>query len=33
MEQEHKEERTKFNEYMDKIQRYFPLCGKAVTVD
>ena len=24
MEQEHKEERTKFNEYMDKIQRYFP---------
>ena len=24
MEREHKEERTKFNEYMDKIQRYFP---------
>lgn len=24
MEQEHKEERTKFNEYVDKIQRYFP---------
>ena len=24
MEQEHKEERTKFNEYMDKIQQYFP---------
>ena len=24
MEQEHKEERTKFNEYIDKIQRYFP---------
>ena len=24
MEQEYKEERTKFNEYMDKIQRYFP---------
>ena len=24
MELEHREERTKFNEYMDKIQRYFP---------
>ena len=24
MEQEHKEERTKFNEYIDKIHRYFP---------
>lgn len=24
MEQEHKEERTKFNEYIDKIQQYFP---------
>ena len=24
MEQEHKEERTKFNEYIDKIQRNFP---------
>ena len=30
MEQEHKEERTKFNEYMDKIQRYFPHVEKLL---
>ena len=30
MEQEHKEERTKFNEYMDKIQRYFPYVEKLL---
>ena len=24
MEREHKEERNKFNEYVDKLQRYFP---------
>lgn len=28
MEREHREERTKFNEYMDKIQRYFPYVEK-----
>lgn len=28
MELEHREERTKFNEYMDKIQRYFPYVEK-----
>lgn len=30
MEQEHKEERTKFNEYVDKIQRYFPYVEKLL---
>ena len=30
MEQEHKEERTKFNEYLDKIQRYFPYVEKLL---
>ena len=30
IEQEHKEERTKFNEYMDKIQRYFPYVEKLL---
>ena len=30
MEQEHKEERTKFNEYMDKIHRYFPYVEKLL---
>ena len=30
MEQKHKEERTKFNEYMDKIQRYFPYVEKLL---
>ena len=30
MEQEHKEERTKFNEYMDKMQRYFPHVEKLL---
>ena len=30
MEQEHKEERIKFNEYMDKIQRYFPYVEKLL---
>ena len=33
MEQEHKEERTKFNEYIRQDTAVFPLCGKAVTVD
>lgn len=33
MEQKHKEERTKFNEYMDKIQQYFPSCGDVIAVD
>ena len=30
MEQEHKEERKKFNEYMDKIHRYFPYVEKLL---
>ena len=30
MEWEHQSERTKFNEYMDKIQRYFPHVGKLL---
>ncbi|MCF2583097.1 MobV family relaxase [Bacteroides caecigallinarum] len=30
MELEHREERTKFNEYMDKIQRYFPYVEKLL---
>ncbi len=30
MEREHQEERTKFNEYMDKIQRYFPYVEKLL---
>ena len=30
MEQEHKEERTKFNEYMDRIQRYSPHVEKLL---
>lgn len=30
MEREHKEERTKFNEYVDKIQRYFPYVKKLL---
>ena len=30
MEREHKEERTKFNEYVDKIQRYFPYVEKLL---
>lgn len=30
MEREHKKERTKFNEYMDKIQRYFPHVEKLL---
>lgn len=30
MEQEHKEEHTKFNEYMDKIQHYFPYVEKLL---
>ena len=30
MEQEHKEERTKFNEYIDKIHRYFPYVEKLL---
>ena len=30
MEQEHKEERIKFNEYMDKTQRYFPHVDKLL---
>ena len=29
-EREHKEERAKFNEYMDKIQRYFPYVEKLL---
>lgn len=30
IEREHKEERTKFNEYVDKIQRYFPYVEKLL---
>ena len=30
MEREHREERTKFNEYIDKIQRYFPYVEKLL---
>lgn len=30
MEREHKEERSKFNEYVDKIQRYFPYVEKML---
>ena len=30
MEREHKEKRTKFNEYMNKIQRYFPHVDKLL---
>ena len=30
IEREHREERTKFNEYMDKIQRYFPHVEKLL---
>lgn len=30
MERKHREERTKFNEYMDKIQRYFPYVEKLL---
>lgn len=30
MEQKHKEERTKFNEYVDKIQRYVPYVEKLL---
>ncbi len=30
MEWEHKEQRTKFNEYVDKIQRYFPYIEKLL---
>ena len=30
MELEHREDRTKFNEYMDKIQRYFPYVEKLL---
>ena len=30
MEREYKEERTKFNEYMDKIQQYFPYMEKLL---
>ena len=30
MEQTHREERTKFNEYMDRIQRYFPYVEKLL---
>ena len=30
MEREHSEERNKFNEYMDKIQRYFPYVEKLL---
>lgn len=30
MKREHKEERTKFNEYVDKIQRYFPYVEKQL---
>lgn len=30
MEREHKEERTKFNEYVDKIQQYFPYVEKLL---
>lgn len=30
MEREHREERTKFNEYMDRIQRYFPYVEKLL---
>lgn len=30
MEQAHREERTKFNEYMDRIQRYFPYVEKLL---
>lgn len=30
MEREHKEERTKFNEYKDKIQQYFPHMEKLL---
>ena len=30
MELEHREERTKFNEYIDKIQRYFPYVEKLL---
>lgn len=30
MEQEHREERTKFSEYMNKIQRYFPYVEKLL---
>jgi len=30
MEREHQSERTKFNEYMDKIQRYFPYVEKLL---
>lgn len=32
MEQEHKEECTKFNEYVDKIQRYFPHVEKLLSL-
>lgn len=31
MEQEHKNERTKFNEYMDKMQQYFPYVETLLT--
>lgn len=30
MEQKHKEERSMFNEYVDKIQRYFPYVEKLL---
>ena len=30
MERKHREERAKFNEYMDKIQRYFPYVEKLL---
>ena len=30
MEQEHREEHTKFNEYIDKIHRYFPYVEKLL---
>ena len=33
MEREHKEERTKFNEYMDKIQRCFQLVRYIETME
>ena len=32
MEREHKEERTKFNEYKDKIQQYFPHMEKLLSL-
>lgn len=32
MEQEHKNERTKFNEYMDKMQQYFPYVETLLTL-